>query len=64
MIKINVGAADKVKVKLNEVFYYSGTMKMVEEIVPNFDEKNFHIVKKIDYDKLSNKKEMGLNGKK
>ena len=40
--KINAEAGVKVSIDPNKVFYYSGTMKMVEEIVPNFDEKHFH----------------------
>ena len=51
-----VGCGDVIHIKPNEVFYYSGTMKMIEEIVPNFDEKNFHIVEKVSYDSENNKK--------
>lgn len=48
--KVDVSSGCVVSINPNEVFYYSGTMKMVEEIIPNFDEKNFHVVEKISYD--------------
>ena len=53
--KIDVSSGDMVSINPNKVFYYSGTMKMVEEIIPNFDEKNFHVVEKISYDENKKK---------
>ena len=54
--KINAEAGVKVSIDPNMVFYYSGTMKMVEEIVPNFDEKHFHVVEQVTYDESKKKK--------
>lgn len=51
---VHANTGDVIKINPNEVFYYSGKMKMIEEIVPNFNEKNFHIVESINYNEIPN----------
>jgi len=51
---VEVTSGDVVRINPNQVFYYSGTMKMIEEIVPNFDEQHFHVVERISYDENKN----------
>lgn len=47
--KFPIRAGEFIMIGPNNIFYYKGTMKMVEEITPNFDEKNFHVVENVVY---------------
>ena len=47
-----VKAGDVVTVPKNTVFYYSGKMKMIERMVPNFNEKNIIVVKELTTEEI------------
>lgn len=47
-----VKAGDVVTVPKNTVFYYSGKMKMIERMVPNFNEKNIVVVKELTTEEI------------
>ncbi len=43
-------AGDTITINPNEVFYYSGTMKLIEKISPKFEDKNFHVLQTVSYE--------------
>lgn len=51
--EMNVSAGDIIHIKPNEIFYYKGNMKMIEEIIPNFEAKHFHILEEVNYDSFT-----------
>ncbi|MBQ2873379.1 MAG: histidine phosphatase family protein [Bacilli bacterium] len=51
-----VKKGDIIVVPKNTIFYYSGNMKLMEKMEPNFVAENVNVVKDIEYSKIKTKK--------
>lgn len=47
---LNVSKGDIVTIPPNTIFYYSGKMKLIEKMEPNFKEENIVVVKDVNYE--------------